>query len=200
MDFSGLHPRLPQVKLTVISDVDIPLSQNVRVFGEQKGVLPELIPQYQKALKRLNQFVVNQEVDLLEEPWLGAGGGTSGGMVAFLNAKVQSGSDFILERTGLPEIIRNANLVITGEGKLDESSLGGKLTFKISEISSKHRRPCIIFAGKISFGIRQHLPRTTSAFSISLGTEDGGADFERASQNITELSEQIGKIYSSYPF
>ena len=168
--------------------------------GFVKGVLPELIPKYEKALKKLNQFVVNQEVDFLEEPWLGAGGGTSGGMVAFLNAKVKSGSEFILELTRLTEIIRNANLVITAEGKLDESSLGGKLPCKISEISSKHRCPCIIIAGKISFGIRQHLPPTTSAFSISLGTEEGGQDFERASQIITEFSEQIGKIYSSYPF
>jgi glycerate kinase len=141
-------------KIIVLSDVRTPFEQAPRVFGPQKGADPDTVI---RLTKRMNDQARRFARDPRGVPMTGAAGGLSGGLWAELGAELVPGAQFVLDAVEFDRRMRAARAVITGEGKLDQQSLAGKL---VSEISTRARQagvPCYAIVGTReldSFGAR----------------------------------------------
>ena len=103
--------------------------------------------------KGMNSFakIIEKETgkDIQNIPGSGAAGGMGGGMLAFLNAELKSGADLLLDICEFEKKIQNADIIITGEGRIDKHSLMGKIPGKILQMGLKHNIPVIAIAGSI---------------------------------------------------
>jgi glycerate kinase len=132
-----MDPRLHNTPVTVLSDVDIPLSRNLATFGEQKGFTGKQQQRVADQLQAVERAFGFAPGELLERSWLGAGGGIAAGFVAVCGARVRSGAGWFLERSGAREAIAAADVVLTAEGCFDASSLAGKLTGAVLELANE---------------------------------------------------------------
>ncbi len=152
VDVSQIHPLLSQTQFTVLCDVDNPLfgkNGAACVFGPQKGATKEMIIQLDLGLqnfKRVIRSVFKTEVDF---PGAGAAGGLGAGAKVFLNAQLSNGFDFISTFTKLEDAIRIADLIITGEGKIDIQTFSGKVVKGVSDLAARYQKQCIAFTGKL---------------------------------------------------
>ena len=119
-----------------------------RVFGPQKGLSPENFTHAEKALRRLAK-VVGEALgkDFASLPGAGAAGGLGFGLAAFAGAKLQPGFDLVADAARLDAKIRHADLVITGEGRMDRSTLMGKGVGELAARCRKFEVPCLALAG-----------------------------------------------------
>jgi glycerate kinase len=135
---------LDGVRVVVLCDVRTTFADAARVFGPQKGAGPDDV---RRLTARLNALARRLPRDPRSEPMTGAAGGLSGGLWAALGAELVSGAGFVLDVVGFDARMRAARAVITGEGKLDEQSLVGKV---ISEVATRSRQagvPCNAVVG-----------------------------------------------------
>lgn len=145
---------LGEARIVVLCDVRTPFEQAARVFAPQKGADPEAVI---RLTKRLNDQARRFARDPRGVPMTGAAGGLSGGLWAEFDAELVPGAQFVLRSVEFDRRMRSARAVITGEGKLDQQSLAGKL---VSEISTRARQagvPCHAIVGTRdldSFGVR----------------------------------------------
>jgi glycerate 2-kinase len=157
IDLSALDPRVADAEVTVASDVDNPLlgpTGAAAVFGPQKGATPHDVEVLESGLRRLAEVMsttVGQ--DFAEHPGAGAAGGTGFGALAGLRATRTSGVDFILRETGVEAALADADLVVVGEGSLDEQSLGGKAPIGVASLAREHDVPVIAVAGRVQLSI-----------------------------------------------
>ena len=122
-----------------------------RVYGPQKGLRPRDFALAERCLKRLAQVVKQQfGRDFAREPGAGAAGGLGFGLLAFLRARLQPGFDLFAQQEALERRLRAADLVITGEGMIDRSTLMGKGVGRIAERCQRLNIPCIGLAGMVS--------------------------------------------------
>ncbi|MGZ4239153.1 MAG: glycerate kinase family protein [Solirubrobacteraceae bacterium] len=141
-------------KIIVLCDVRTPFEDAARVFGPQKGAGPDDV---RRLTKRLNDMAARLDRDPRGVPMTGAAGGLSGGLWAAFGAELVPGASFVLDAVEFDRRMRAARAVVTGEGKLDQQSLAGKL---VSEIATRARQsgvPCYAIVGKReldSFGER----------------------------------------------
>ncbi|GGB53010.1 glycerate kinase [Lentibacillus populi] len=151
IDTSNIDSRVKNTKITVFSDVTNPLCGKngaSYVYGPQKGAsikdverLDQLLDRYGKKLEeQLNIHIMNKE-------GAGAAGGLGAGLLAFCNAEIYSGIDKILEKIKLEDHMKNADLVITGEGKLDFQSVYGKAPIGVAKIAKQYNIPVIAVVG-----------------------------------------------------
>lgn len=157
VDVSGLDPRLADVEIVLASDVDNPLLGErgaPAVFGPQKGLGPEDIPLVDQALTRFAGLLerepgVRPAVDL---PGAGGAGGVGYAALAVLGARREPGVEVVQRLTGLAEALGSGDsrvdLVITGEGSLDDQSLGGKTPLGVAAASRAAGIPVIAVCGR----------------------------------------------------
>lgn len=143
------RPLIPAI--TVAVDVKNPLLGArgcSRVYGPQKGLRPADMNAAETALRRL-AAVLKQQLGLgnINEPGVGAAGGLGFGLRVFTGAKLQPGFELVARHAGLPELIRAADLVITGEGALDRQTLMGKGVGEIALLCQRADKPCLGLAG-----------------------------------------------------
>lgn len=138
IDVSCLDSRIKDCEITVLCDVENPLyGENgaAYVYAPQKGADSEKVLFLDNALKNLETVVKSDlGLDLANESGSGAAGGMGYGLRAFLGAKLQSGAKTVLDLCGFDERVRKADVIITGEGRLDSQSLMGKV---ISEVTKR---------------------------------------------------------------
>ncbi|EOL49926.1 glycerate kinase [Enterococcus caccae] len=142
-----LDPRLAETTFLIASDVVSPLlgeSGAVYMFGRQKGLTENELAQYESGMKHY-QEVVSRTARLIAGD--GAAGGLGFAIRVFLNGTFRSGFEFISEQTDLEQAIEHADLVITGEGQMDDQSLQGKVPVGIGRIAKKYNVPVIAFVG-----------------------------------------------------
>ena len=145
---------LRDTKLVVLCDVRTPFEDAARIFGPQKGAGKDEV---RRLTKRLNDMAGRLDRDPRGVPMTGAAGGLSGGLWGAFGAELAPGASFILDAVEFDRRMRSARAVVTGEGKLDEQSLAGKL---VSEIATRARQsgvPCYAVVGTReldSFGAR----------------------------------------------
>ncbi|WP_316436791.1 glycerate 3-kinase [Klebsiella pasteurii] len=171
IDLSGLEPRLHDCRIEVACDVDNPLLGErgaAAVFGPQKGACLEMVAVLERGLQNYAQVLLaatGQDVAAM------VGGGAAGGMGAaarvFLNATLKSGIDIVLEAVHLEAALRDADLVITGEGRMDSQTVGGKAPVGVARIAKKHGIPVIGIAGVLGDGVEAvHQHGIDAVFSI----------------------------------
>jgi glycerate kinase len=145
---------LRDARLIVLCDVRTPFEDAARVFGPQKGASPEEV---RRLTARLHAFARRLPRDPRGVPMTGAAGGLAGGLWGALGAELVPGASFVLDALDFDVRMRSARAVVTGEGKLDQQSLAGKL---VSEIATRARQggvPCYAIVGRReldSFGAR----------------------------------------------
>lgn len=142
------------VAVTGACDVDNPLVGDrgaARAFAPQKGAHPETVAILAEGLERL-AAVVQRDVgaDLSDLPHGGAGGGMGAGLAAFFGATLTSGFDLLAEVVGLDGDLAGADLVITGEGRIDEQSLGGKAPIALARRAAAYKVPVIAVTGDLA--------------------------------------------------
>ncbi|MCK5067973.1 MAG: glycerate kinase [Bacteroidales bacterium] len=149
----GLDSRIAGIEIVVACDVNNPLTgpQGASaVYGPQKGADREMVEKLDRNLTHFAGVIENQlGREISKVPGSGAAGGLGAGLMAFLDATLMKGIDMIAEVTGLEEKIRQADLVITGEGKMDAQTQFGKTPFGVAQLAKKHGLPVIGIAGTL---------------------------------------------------
>ncbi|EST51829.1 glycerate kinase [Brevibacillus panacihumi W25] len=151
MDLSGLDKRLQESTFTIASDVNNPLcgaNGASAVFGPQKGATPEMVQRLDMALSRFADVVEKQlGVDVRHLPGSGAAGGMGAGLLAFLHAEFKSGIELVMDAIQFEQNIQAADLIITGEGKLDEQTMAGKVIAGVCKKAKPYQIPTIAICG-----------------------------------------------------
>ena len=150
----NVFPELKECTFRVACDVTNPLCGKngcSAVFGPQKGATQEMVADMDGWLRNYARLAksVSQRADS-EHPGAGAAGGLGFAFVSFLNATLESGIKIILEETGLEEHIKTADIVITGEGKLDSQTAFGKAPIGVAKLAKKHNKTVIAFSGCVT--------------------------------------------------
>lgn len=133
------------IDIDVLSDVRTPFEKAASVFGPQKGADPSTVKRLERRLHRLAERFRR---DPRGEPMTGAAGGLSGGLWAQLDARLVSGAAYVLDAIGFDERMRAAAFVVSGEGRLDEQTLQGKI---VAEVATRCRQggvPCHAVVGE----------------------------------------------------
>ncbi|MGF1760631.1 glycerate kinase [Photobacterium sagamiensis] len=154
IDVSGLDVRTRHCAIKVACDVTNPLigpEGASKIFGPQKGATPEMVAQLDDALSHYADVMkscLKRDVAML--PGAGAAGGLGAAFRAFLGADMRPGVDLVIEALKLEDVIQDASLVITGEGKLDGQSLYGKVPIGVAKVAKRYNKPVIAIAGSLS--------------------------------------------------
>ncbi|WP_392455173.1 glycerate kinase [Chryseomicrobium aureum] len=152
-DSSGLDNRLLDCSFTIACDVTNKLcgpNGASEVFGPQKGASLADIQILDLALNRYAEVVEKQQgINVKELTGGGAAGGLGAALMAFLNASVKSGIKVVMEYLNFEDVVKNSDLIITGEGKLDAQTLGGKVIKGVSDIGKKYNIPVIALCGEV---------------------------------------------------
>ena len=196
IDLSGLEPRLHDCRIEVACDVDNPLLGErgaAAVFGPQKGACLEMVAVLERGLQNYAQVLLaatGQDVAAM------VGGGAAGGMGAaarvFLNATLKSGIDIVLEAVHLEAALRDADLVITGEGRMDSQTVGGKAPVGVARIAKKHGIPVIGIAGVLGDGVEAvHQHGIDAVFSILPALAPLAEVLERGEHNLYACARNI---------
>jgi glycerate 2-kinase len=154
IDMSRLHPGIAHTQVTGACDVDNPLCGPTgasAVYGPQKGASPEDVLLLDRALGHL-AAVVHRDlgIDLRSEPGAGAAGGLGFGLMAFCGGRLRPGVEVVMDAVGLRQRMAAADLVITGEGSLDEQSLRGKTVAGVLAVAEEAGVPAAVVCGRAS--------------------------------------------------
>jgi glycerate kinase len=156
IDASRLDPRVRATPLTVACDVNAPLlgpGGAARAFGPQKGASPEQVEALERCLARLaERLEADLHAGVADRPGAGAAGG-AGAMLAALGGDLRPGIDVVLDAAGFADRLRGAGLVLTGEGRLDQTSLGGKAPIGVAERAAAAGVPCVAIVGEAEEGV-----------------------------------------------
>jgi len=156
IDGSGAHPGIKAVRFIGATDVTNPLcgpNGAAAVFGPQKGADKATVAELDAALDHFAAIVWRDlGVEVRDRPGAGAAGGLGAGLIAFLNAELLPGAELVGESIGLAGHIQEADVVITGEGRLDGQTAYGKAPRHVSRLAAAAGRPVICLAGSLGAG------------------------------------------------
>lgn len=146
-------PEIPKdISVKIICDVDNPLLGEkgaANVFGPQKGATNEMVLALEKGLENWSGVIKKQTgKEYANFEGSGAAGGMAIPLMAFLNAEIVPGADFVLSQINFEEYVKWADIVITGEGKIDSQTLNNKAPFAVSKLAKKYKKPVFALAGK----------------------------------------------------
>lgn len=199
IDASGLDQRVLNCEFTVLCDVDNLLLGDqgaAAVFGPQKGATAQDVKKLGASLTKLSQvaFQVTGK-DMHGVKHGGTAGGSAAGLYAFLNARLVNGIEHFLDLTGFDEALQKTDLVITGEGSIDEQTLQGKAPFGVARRAKDKNIPVIALAGKVPLEHNLHLNRY---FDVLMPIGNQSADLPTAlkftAQNLVRTSREIGNL------
>ena len=145
---------LKNINIIVACDVDSPLCGRLGasyIFGPQKGATPAMVRVLDDNLKHLAKIIKQSlKKDISKLKGAGAAGGLGAGLVAFAKAKMKSGVDIVIDATNLERHMKNTNLVITGEGRVDSQTAYGKTPSGVAKSARKHGIPTLVIGGGIT--------------------------------------------------
>jgi glycerate kinase len=154
IDVSELDPRLQHVHIEVACDVDNPLTGArgaAAVFGPQKGATPDMVKLLDENLSHYASVIESELGKKVDEiPGAGAAGGLGGGLLAFLPVELNRGIEIVLKATEFERYVQEADLVITGEGRIDSQTVYGKTPMGVAKVAKKYQVPVIGIAGSVS--------------------------------------------------
>lgn len=153
IDLTGLNEKVKQCNFIVACDVDNPLIGEhgaSYIFGPQKGADENMVKILDDNLKHYGKVLEETlNVSVLQYPGAGAAGGLGAALLAFFNAELKRGIDIVIEATKLEDKIKDADLVITGEGMIDYQTQFGKTPYGVASICKIYNKPVIAIAGGI---------------------------------------------------
>ena len=151
--FTYLFLPISETKVLIASDVSNPLcgpKGAARVYGPQKGATPEMIKKLDESLAYFAGIIKKElNKNVKDIPGAGAAGGLGASLIAFLDAEIRPGIEIMIEIAKLEQAIKDADLVITGEGKIDSQTIYGKAPIGVAKIAKKYNIPVIAVAAII---------------------------------------------------
>lgn len=196
-------PQLRECSFSIACDVTNPLCGDrgcSAVYGPQKGATPEIVRAMDGWLKNYAQ-IAKQTFDNVDPDYPGAGaaGGLGFAFMAFLGGSLEPGIDLILSKTNLEEYIRKADVVVTGEGRLDFQTAMGKAPVGVARLAKKYDKMVVAFAGAVTrdatecnkCGIDAFFPILREICSL-----DRAMEKEYAAENLSATAEQVFRIIS----
>jgi glycerate kinase len=204
IDTEGLDPRLAGIDLTILCDVDNPLTGPqgaAAVFGPQKGASEQDVQHLDACLGQLARVIHTRTGKALSAlPRAGTAGGAAGGLYGVLDARMVSGIDYFLEITGFEEALDRCDCVITGEGSIDEQTLQGKAPHGVAIRAKKKGRPVIALAGKVPL---HEIPELKKYFDALLPISHAPVDLSTALRNtasdLQRTAAQLGSLLLTPP-
>ncbi|MGE5578088.1 MAG: glycerate kinase [Syntrophothermus sp.] len=154
IDIAGMDRRLAEAEIVAACDVDNPLygpRGAAAVYGPQKGATPAMVEELDGCLRHYAEVARKDlGVDIADLPGAGAAGGLGGGLVAFLHARLRPGVEIVIEATDLAGKVRDADLVITGEGGIDRQTIYGKAPIGVARTAKRFGVPVVVIAGSVT--------------------------------------------------
>ncbi len=188
--------------VTAMCDIDSPLYGEqgaAYIFGPQKGADAAAVRRLDGGLRAFAQAVeksLGKQVAHL--PGAGAAGGFGAGVVALLGGRLQSGIQTVLELVDFDRRVRDARLVITGEGRLDGQSLRGKVVLGVAQQAGRYGVPVVAVAGSVANNVDEIYSRgVTAAFSICRGPQSLQEAMENGKANLALAVENILRFYAA---
>ncbi|MEZ8608847.1 glycerate kinase [Vibrio sp. 10N.239.311.G01] len=201
IDLTNLDPRLQNVSLEVACDVDNPLcgpKGASQVFGPQKGATPEMVELLDANLAHYASIMKNQlGVDVIDLPGAGAAGGLGAALVGLLNAELRPGINIVMDAVNLDEIVSDADLVITGEGRIDSQTIHGKTPIGVARTAKKHKLPVIGIAGCLASDcgvVHEH--GIDAVFAVVNRSVDLPTALAEAAENIELTARNVAAMYT----
>ncbi|MEZ9865328.1 glycerate kinase [Vibrio sp. 10N.261.51.A4] len=201
IDLTNLDPRLQNVRLEVACDVDNPLcgpKGASQVFGPQKGATPEMVELLDANLAHYASIMKNQlGVDVIDLPGAGAAGGLGAALVGLLNAELRPGINIVMDAVNLDEIVSDADLVITGEGRIDSQTIHGKTPIGVARTAKKHKLPVIGIAGCLASDcgvVHEH--GIDAVFAVVNRSVDLPTALAEAAENIELTARNVAAMYT----
>ena len=194
IDTSALHPGLGEASIVAATDVTNPLcgpDGASAVFGPQKGASGEVVSELDAALANFARIVQRDVgVDVADRPGAGAAGGLGAGLMAFAGAQLQSGIDMVCQVLDFDSHLAGADLVITGEGRADRSTIFNKAPVGVARHAQAHGVPTVLLAGGLGPG---HEELYGHGIAAVLCIADRPMSFEQSLNRTGELLESAAE-------
>ncbi|CAG21496.1 glycerate kinase [Photobacterium profundum] len=204
IDMSGIDPRLAKIKLEVACDVNNPLcglKGASHIFGPQKGATPAIVEQLDANLAHYAE-IINAQLgqDVKDIPGAGAAGGLGAALLGLFNASLRPGIDIVMDAVNFTDIVSDADLVITGEGRIDSQTVHGKTPIGVARAAKKFHIPVIGIAGCLSndcdvvyeHGIDAVFSVVPRAMALSDAFEEAAFNVQMTARNVAAMLT-IGK-------
>ena len=199
-DASNIDKRIFETEIIVLCDVEnFLLGENgaANIFGPQKGATPEDVIKLEACLSIWRDVTLSETgKDMNSIKYGGAAGGVAAGLATYLNAKLVNGIDYFLDLTHFDKALQQADLVITGEGSIDEQTLQGKGPFGVAVKAKEKNIPVIALAGKVPLHISASLKKYFDVV-IPINNEPLSAIiFQQTKDNLIRTAMQLGNLLS----
>ena len=196
IDMSGLNDAVRSCEFLVACDVNNPLTGPTgasAIYGPQKGATSEMIERLDAALLHFAEVVKRDiGVEINDIPGSGAAGGLGGGMIAFTNGELRAGVDIVLDTVRLNDYLAGCNLVITGEGSMDHSTIYNKAPVGVAERAKRLGIPVVGISGSLGAGFQDvHEHGIDALAAITAGPMTLDEASERAAELIANTTEQV---------
>lgn len=199
IDASSLDPAIKTVDIVAMCDIENPMygpEGAAYIFAPQKGATENEVKLLDEGLIHLAN-VIKQDLraDVATIPGTGAAGAMGAGMVAFFGAQLQMGIETVLDTVHFSEIIKDADLVITGEGKLDSQSLRGKVVIGVAKRAQDAGIPVISLVGGVESDISDAYKKgVTAIFPINRLPEDFSISKENSAENLAATAQDVLRL------
>lgn len=199
IDTSSLDPAIKTVDIVAMCDIENPMygpEGAAYIFAPQKGATENEVKLLDEGLIHLAN-VIKQDLraDVATIPGTGAAGAMGAGMVAFFGAQLQMGIETVLDTVHFSEIIKDADLVITGEGKLDSQSLRGKVVIGVAKRAQDAGIPVISLVGGVESDISDAYKKgVTAIFPINRLPEDFSISKENSAENLAATAQDVLRL------
>ena len=198
---ANVYPTLKECTFKVACDVTNPLcgeNGSSAIFGPQKGATPEMVQELDQLLLHYAELSknINSHADRFY-PGTGAAGGMGFAFLTYTNATLESGIQIVLTETKLEELIATANVVVTGEGKLDGQTVLGKAPIGVAALAKKYQKKVLAFAGAVTPDAKECNQHGIDAFFPILRgvvTLKEAMNKEVAHQNMVDTVEQVFRV------
>ena len=197
ISISKINPRFFDVEFLILCDVDNPLLGKdgaTYVFGPQKGARPEELKKLEKSMAHFNEVIKSTTgKDFSKMEGAGAAGGIAVTLKAFFNTSIVSGVEFLLQKMNFENTLKDTDLLITAEGKVDSQTLQGKGPFGVATKAKKHGIPSIILAGRaddiveLNHGFQAVFPITNGPMSLNKAMQHTAKDLEETACQLGNL-------------
>ncbi|MCC2973618.1 glycerate kinase [Massilia sp. IC2-476] len=196
IDLTGLDARVPDCVFDIACDVTNPLvgpQGASAVFGPQKGATPDMVRQLDDNLRHYAAVIARcLGQDVADLPGAGAGGGIAAAMRVFLNGRLRPGSEIVAEAVGLDAALAGADLVVTGEGRIDGQTVHGKTPIGVARVARRHGVPVIAIGGSLApdtaqvhaHGIDAAFASVTRACTLAEALKEAAPNVQAAARNV----------------
>ena len=199
IDLSELDSRLADCRIDVASDVTNPLTGPegaTAVFGPQKGATAEMIVRLDRALAHYARIIQRDlAVDVLHLEGGGAAGGMGAALYAFCGARLRPGIEIVTDALHLAELVADADLVITGEGRIDSQTIHGKVPVGVAKVAQRYNVPVIAIAGSLTADVGTvHRHGLDAVFSVIYSVCTLEEALENAADNVRMTARNVAAV------